>query len=161
MRAIRPVMTALALCLTGCGAQMESNGAGEEMAVAANAGAGEPAAAANPAAETPAGPCPFATRGWEAMISAATQPGGKPAVALNGEVRPDKDGRMPMMSSIGDRRPPVLVLELLSDSEVEPQADRGWMTTGAVFEEYDPQYTHAAVTCAGAEIARVPIKAEE
>ena len=160
MRMIRPAMTALALCLAGCGAQMESNRVDEEKAIAANAGAGDSTAAANSAAETPVGPCPFATRGWEATISTVSQPGGKPAVALNGEVRPDKDGRMPMIFSIGIRQPPVLVLELLSDAEVEPQADRGWMTTGTVFEEYDPQYTHAAVRCAETEIARVPIRPE-
>ncbi|HEX8238232.1 MAG TPA: hypothetical protein VF574_00650 [Allosphingosinicella sp.] len=165
MRAILPVTAALALCLAGCGAPSQSNRAGGEPAVdgnasasAASAAGGEPAASANSAAATPVGPCPFATRGWVAEIVPASEPGGKPAVALNGEARPDKDGRMPMMFALGVRRPPVLVLELSSDAAVEPQADRGWMTVGTVFEEHEPQYTHAAVRCADVEIARVPIR---
>lgn len=160
MRVIRPAMTALALCLAGCGAQMESNGAGDEKAVAgelAAAGASQ-APAGNAAAETPVGPCPFATRGWEAMITTPMQEGEKAGVAINGEARPDQKGHGPMIFGLGIRRPPLLVLELTSDQTGEPWADRGWAWTGWVFEDYDPQYTHVAVRCADSEIARVPIR---
>lgn len=160
MRAIRPATIALTLCLAACGTPMESNGVGDDKAAAAAAGTDISAAAGNGAAETPVGHCPFATGGWEATISPAFQPGEEPSVALNGEARPDKDGRMPMLFALGVRRPPLLVLELSSDSMVEPQADRGWMGVGAVFEDYDPKYTHAAISCAGLEIARVPIRPE-
>lgn len=163
MRAIRPAMTALALCLAACGTQLESNGAGEEKVIAkAGAGnstaAGAPqAAAGNSAAETPAGACPFATRGWEATVFPPSQPEEKTNLALNFEARPDKECHMPMTFTLGVRRPPALVLELTSDHTGEPQANRGWMATGVAFEDYDPAYTHVAVRCADAEIARIPI----
>lgn len=159
MRTIGPAITALALCLAGCGAQMERNGAGENLAAAAgipDGGGGAPAAQAS--AETPVGPCPFATRGWEATVSPALQPGEKPSVSFNGEVRPDGSGRMPTIATLGEMKPPLLVLELLSFTDVEPQPDRGWIATGGVFEAYGPQYTHAAISCAGTEIIRVPIR---
>jgi hypothetical protein len=151
-----------ALCLAGCGAQKEEGSAGGSAAVDGGAGnlaaaALPPAPAGNEAAETPVGSCPFATRGWQAAIVPASKPGGTATVALNGEVRPDKGGRMPTVSTQGAMEAPALVLELSSDPAIDPQPDRGWSRAGAVFDAYYPNYTHAAVRCAGAEIARVPI----
>ncbi|HYI47140.1 MAG TPA: hypothetical protein VEX35_01630 [Allosphingosinicella sp.] len=79
-------------------------------------------------------------------------------MAINGEIRTDRTGRQPMISTLAEPRAPAYVIELISDPTVEPQADRGWMTNGGVFENYDPAFTHVAVRCGGAEIARVPIR---
>jgi hypothetical protein len=133
----------------------EANAPQADEAASANQGAAAGNAAA--AAETPVGPCPFATRGWAAEVMPSTG-SERPSVAMNGEIRTDRTGRQPMISTLAERRAPAYVIELISDPTVEPQADRGWMTNGGVFEDYDPAFTHVAVRCGDAEIARVPIR---
>jgi hypothetical protein len=168
MKISGPTIAFAALCLAGCGGPggNVANGGGDAAAGNANAATGaDPAAAANGAApagnataETPVGPCPFATRGWEALIMPASMPGEQPTVSINGEVRADSAGRQPMMFNLGERQPPLLVLELTSSAEVEPKAERGFMSNGAVFPDYTPAFTHVAIRCADTEIARVPIR---
>jgi hypothetical protein len=171
MRHLKSGITVVAFVLAGCGgsgtdkgvaagsdqaAPAASNGSAAEANAAALAAA--PVGNASASAETPVGPCPFATRGWEALIMPASAPGEQPTVSINGEIRADSGGRQPMIFNLGERQPPLLVLELTSSAEVEPQADRGFMANGAVFPDYTPQYTHVAIRCANTEIARVPIR---
>lgn len=153
--------TAFLICLEACGARSGNNVATPANgAVQANANgtAGAAPAGNGSAAETPVGPCPFPTRGWAAEVTESTEPGGRPSVAVNGEMRPDASGRRTMIFALGEPQAPAYVLELTSDATMEPDADRSWMATGAVYEDYDPAFTHVSVRCGGVEVARVPIR---
>lgn len=160
MKKLAPVIAALSICLGGCGGATGNNAAGNN-AVGAGAGATANASGntATASAEAPAGPCPFEIRNVRAVRSGLpdTPPGAGSGAAIFLSMRPDAEGRQPMISQ-RISPPPDLLLDIDPDPGASTGGDRGWSETGIGGFPATPDYTHAVVRCRGNQVARVPIQ---
>ncbi len=147
------IVLTLSLCLAGCDAATENGSAGNDNEAAAN-GTAPPG---NAAAEAAGGPCPFETRNPRAVAGASPAAEGGQQVTISIEIRPDSEGRQPMMSQ-RLTPPPELVLDIDRDPMATPSPEHEWGEVGIGGYPAAPAYTHAIIRCTGTQIARVPIR---